>query len=149
MKANGVNLFNVSFDILGDPRPLALKRPRAVHIAGHTRLYDPAGNVSAKEQVKAVAVARNGLPEKPYEDAACLTFTACVPIPRSWSQKKQKQASGGAIWPTGAPDLDNIQKLIGDSLQHVFIRNDAQICVVHGTKKYAEQPMLAVCLRSL
>ena len=42
------------------------------------------------------------------------------------------------VFPTGAPDLDKLQRALGDSLQHVLVGNDAQIVHWEAWKVYTE-----------
>ena len=140
--------FRLSFIILGDPRPLALKRPRAVSIGGHARVYDPTANRNAKEQIKTAAIAQGGQPAAPAECPLGMTVKVFVPIPKSWSKKKQHAATSETptIFPTTRPDLDNIIKTVADALQHVFFRDDAQLCTVRASKYYSKCPKLVVTI---
>lgn len=40
-------------------------------------------------------------------------------------------------WHAGTPDLDKLQRAIGDALTGVLLRDDKQIAVWHATKRYA------------
>lgn len=52
-------------------------------------------------------------------------------IPKSWPKKKR-----GAVYITGTPDWDNSAKLIGDALNGVVYRDDAQIADGRVIRKY-------------
>lgn len=53
--------------------------------------------------------------------------------PKSWSKKKVAQTQ----YVTGTPDLDNCVKLIGDALNGVVWRDDAQIADLRIMRRYA------------
>lgn len=73
-----------------------------------------------------------------------LRALAYVPIPRSWSEKKQAQAIEGIIMPISRPDSDNFLKCASDSLNGVVYRDDAQIVKMSVEKWYSEQPRLEI-----
>jgi Holliday junction resolvase RusA-like endonuclease len=82
------------------------------------------------------------------QGAVWLRIDAAMPIPASWSGKKQREAAAGMILPTGRPDLDNIIKMC-DALKNVVWRDDTQICFVVALKFYAERPSLRVEAREI
>lgn len=73
-----------------------------------------------------------------------INVTARLPIPPSWTKKKQLEAREGRIRPTSKPDYDNFGKLVGDSLNTVVYCDDAQICDGHIRKIYSDDPGLRV-----
>ena len=143
--------FHIKFTILGDPRPLALKRPRAAVIGKHVRVYDPAANKTAKQQIVDAAIAENGYPTEPYGGPVELHVAMYVPVPKSWSQKKKTEALAEhpTIMPTGRPDCDNVLKTIADGLSQVFIRDDAAICYATIFKRYDAQPRTLIKVKRL
>jgi Holliday junction resolvase RusA-like endonuclease len=76
-----------------------------------------------------------------------LRMSAYMPIPASWSAKKQREAMEGKILPAGKPDLDNLTKQLGDAFNDVVYRDDAQIVSMHLWKYYSEKPRLCVEIR--
>lgn len=135
----------VSFTILGDPRPLALKRARAAHFAGRTRMYDPAANISAKEQVKHAALtALGGTSSAPTLGPIHLAVKAYIPIPKSFSKKKRAEALAGRLYSTSKPDLTNVVKLVEDALNEFIYKDDKQICWGTQSKRYSNRPRLWV-----
>lgn len=83
----------------------------------------------------------------PLESAVDLTVRAFLPIPSSWSLKKQRAAALGEIMPTKKPDLDNVLKAIKDGANGVAWRDDAQV-VDCCTKKRYGTPRVEVEIRS-
>ena len=91
------------------------------------------------------AAAMKGAP--PMEGPLVLTVEACMPIPTSWSGKRQRMAAAGEIRPTTRPDVDNIMKCC-DSLNKIVWRDDAQVVDIRCVKRYAERPLLRITIAS-
>jgi Holliday junction resolvase RusA-like endonuclease len=128
----------ISFEVAGKPRGKG--RPRFARRTGIA--YTPAETRSYENLLRAAAQdAMNGSP--PLDCPVILHMTATVPVPQSWSRKKQAQALSGAIRPTTKPDCDNILKMT-DALNQIVFRDDAQIVEARVTKRYGERPSLTV-----
>ena len=52
----------------------------------------------------------------------------------------------GEILPTKRPDVDNIAKILLDSLNGIAYKDDSQICYLSVTKFYAEKPRVELTL---
>jgi Holliday junction resolvase RusA-like endonuclease len=121
-------------------KPMGKGRPRFARGTGVA--YTPAETRTYENLLRAAAQdAMNGSP--PLDCAVVLHMTATVPVPQSWSKKKQAQALSGALRPTTKPDCDNILKL-SDALNEVVFRDDKQIVEARITKHYGERPSLRV-----
>jgi Holliday junction resolvase RusA-like endonuclease len=72
--------------------------------------------------------------EPPLDGPLSMSVQAVWPWPKSWSEKKRRVA--GSHYKTSRPDADNIAKLIGDSLNEIVFRDDAQVVKVSVTKTY-------------
>lgn len=70
-------------------------------------------------------------------------------IPKSWSNKKQQQASQGLIAATKKPDCSNILKAIEDGLNGVVYVDDVQIVKSSQSKRYSQTPGVVVIVREL
>ncbi len=55
----------------------------------------------------------------------------------------------GEILPTKRPDADNIIKIILDALNGSIYHDDAQICNIYFTKKYAEKSETKVLIKTI
>jgi len=111
--------------------PKAQARPRFTR-QGHA--YKAKAQRQAEESLCTLLAQHR--PEKPLEGAITMTATAYLPIPRSWSRKKQAAAREGAIQPTGKPDLDNLVKHLKDCLTATkFWKDDALITEYTGISK--------------
>ena len=127
----------VEFTVPGPP--VGKGRPRMA--AG--RMYTPAKTASYESLVAyAAAVAMKGRPL--FEGACSCTLDIVLPIPASWSRKKQAQALEGGLYPTTKPDKDNVIKAVYDAMNGVVWRDDVQACDGQQTKRYGAVPGVRV-----
>ena len=117
-------------------------RPRFVRSTG--RAYTPADTVTAESWVRTCALNAGATP---LEGPLSLTVHVRVQIPQSWSQKKRSEALGSPT--TGKPDLDNIVKLIGDSLNGIAWADDRQVAALWTTRRYAETPGATIIIEGM
>ncbi|EOU1974794.1 RusA family crossover junction endodeoxyribonuclease [Clostridium perfringens] len=59
-------------------------------------------------------------------------------IPKSYSKKRVQAIKDGLEEPTKKPDIDNIAKIILDSLNGIAYKDDSQIIELRVIKKYTE-----------
>ena len=76
-------------------------------------------------------------------------LTAEMPIPNSWSKKKQYDAILGNVWPTTTPDLKNILWLVEDAMKSVVYRDDSIVCQHHTLKRYSAQPKIILTIETI
>ena len=50
----------------------------------------------------------------------------------------------GKILPRRKPDIDNVLKVVLDSLNGIAYKDDAQVVAVHGRKIYGNEPKLII-----
>ena len=81
--------------------------------------------------------------------AVRMRCTFYLPIPPSWSKKKQEDARQGVIYPTVRPDIDNLNKIIMDALNEVAYLDDKQVVAVISEKRYSDRPRTEVVLEEL
>lgn len=77
------------------------------------------------------------------------TMLAEMPIPLTWSKKKQEAAMDGRLWPTVAPDLKNLLWLAEDALKSVVYSDDKLICKHNNVKRYSDQPKIVVTVEEM
>lgn len=131
----------LSLFIAGDP--VAKGRPRVTVRNGRAWAYTPRKTEVAEKAIRALAqIEMRG--KKPVEGPVCLTYTATLPIPKSWPKKKRAAAIAGSVLPTTKPDLDNAIKLLADSLIGVAYAGDQQIVAMVAFKRYGERPGIDV-----
>lgn len=80
----------------------------------------------------------------PAEGALRLIVSVRLPIPASWSKKKQADAALGRERPAKKPDWDNAGKIVSDALNGIVYRDDAQIVEASVSKHYDISPRLDV-----
>jgi Holliday junction resolvase RusA-like endonuclease len=130
--------------VIVDGRAVAKGRPRFVRKTGiaftpsHVRKYEAAARFAASE-------AMNGRP--PLQGALTLELLIELPIPTSWSRKKQLAAIAGLIQPISRPDLDNYIKSVLDAINTIVVCDDAQITELRARKRFGEQPQLVATIR--
>jgi Holliday junction resolvase RusA-like endonuclease len=73
-----------------------------------------------------------------------LTIQAVFQMPKSWSQKRRNAALLNPDWHTGKPDGDNVLKAVGDGLNGIVWRDDAQVARCSISKAYGPTPGLTV-----
>jgi Holliday junction resolvase RusA-like endonuclease len=121
--------------------------PQGKGRARHTRAgitYTPAATRSYEASLAwTAAVAMKG--RKPLTGPVRLGIEAFMPIPTSWSGKKQRMAIAGTIKPTTKPDCDNLMKVI-DGLNRICWADDSQIIDARITKRYDERPRMVITI---
>lgn len=123
-------------------KPCAWQRARS---NGKVRFDSPeqARNKMTISQIGAAAM--RGRP--PLEGPIEVTVGAFWPYPKSMSQKKRSVY--GSQFFTSRPDADNVGKLLGDALNNIVWRDDAQICALLITKRYGAVPQTVIRVKSL
>jgi Holliday junction resolvase RusA-like endonuclease len=127
--------------IVVDGVPHGKARPRFVRATGAT--YTPRATVNYETTVgwtASVAMVGRLL----LEGSLALTVSAFMPVPTSWSRKKQDAALAGMIRPRGPLDADNALKIAMDSLNGIVWLDDAQVADASVSKHYAAKPRLEI-----
>lgn len=142
---------SVEFVVPGAPQGKARARSRIIKARDGRQFvshYTPSGTVDYESRVQAAA--REAMRDEAMTRHPCrVSIIAHCPIPVSWSKKKQAQALAGEIFPTGKPDLDNIEKSILDGMNKVVFTDDAVVCIVSKTKRYGSPPRVEVRVTEL
>lgn len=121
----------IQFTIPG--APVGKGRPRMTR-SGHAFTPEKTRNAEAHVKLLAGQAMAGAPPIGGYVKLA--VDVNCVP-PTSWSRKKREQALLNRIRP-GKPDLDNVVKLLGDSLNGVVLQDDKQIVEIVAAKRYSD-----------
>ncbi len=123
--------------------PQGKGRPRFSRRSG--RAYTPARTQQAEETLAGrVAAQLQGKIAQPLTEPLRVRCFFVMPVPASWSKKRQRAALEGKAWPTGKPDVDNLCKLLFDALNGLMWRDDSQIVELVTTKAYGEHPQTTV-----
>ncbi len=116
-------------------------RPRMNTYTG--RAYTPTKTKNYEYLTKQIFVFK--YPDfEPLENRVSVKITAYFEIPKSISKKKEEAMLQGIISPTKKPDIDNIVKIILDSLNKFAYKDDSQITQLKVDKKYAKTPKTVV-----
>lgn len=127
----------IEFVIPGEPRGKA--RPRW----GNGRTYTPKATVEYERQVKACFLSAGG---KLMEGAVRAEITAYYGIPKSASKRTRADMLSRYIRPAKKPDLDNVAKIVLDSLNSLAYKDDAAVVELVVEKFYSETPRVEVRL---
>ena len=135
----------VRFTIRGEPKGKG--RPRFCRNTGHA--ITPKDTVNYETLVRTEYSA--AYPEFKFPDGTMLDMRimAYYSIPKSASKKKKASMLANEIRPTKKPDMDNVVKVIADSLNQVAYRDDTQIVDCQCRKFYSEAPRVEVIIRSI
>lgn len=126
-----------AIEIRMDGQPIGKGRPRFSRKSG--TVYTPEKTARYEERLAwaAQSVMRG---RALLEGALTATVRFYVEIPASWSQKKQREALTGQLFPIKKPDIDNSIKLVFDALNKVVYHDDCQIISVVSVKRYSDRP---------
>lgn len=130
--------------VAGRPQGKALK----ARMAGkHAKIA--LTNNTAKEMAVLRESARIKMGDRaPHEGPLIAEVWAYKQTPTSFSKAKAAAAVRGEVAPTSKPDCDNLQKSIGDSLNGIVYRDDAQIVDLHVYKRFSATARTVITLRS-
>jgi len=132
---------DISFTVPGEPRAKA--RPRFSRKTGHT--YTPDKTVAYEELIRQRYM--DATQERFADDAEVHAIIAAYyAIPKSVSKKKAMDMRRGAIRPIKRPDVDNLAKIVLDSLLGIAYRDDAQVVGCAVRKYYDDIPRVCVTL---
>ncbi|WP_334016381.1 RusA family crossover junction endodeoxyribonuclease [Burkholderia cepacia] len=128
---------SVEFTVPGTP--VAKGRPRFSRHGAHVRTHTPEKTERYENLVKMAASAAMRSTE-PYAGPIRLVVHIGMPIPTSWSQKRQRAAAAGEIGATKKPDADNVVKALKDGMNGVVYVDDGQVVDLWISKRYAVTP---------
>lgn len=128
--------------------PVGKGRPRAAKRGKHVTLYTPAKTVTYENTAALFASqAMTGRP--PFSGPMCVFMDIMLPIPGSWSKKRQEAARTGKEWPTKKPDMDNVIKGIFDAMNGIVWADDVQVVALNVGKMYSDSPGVVVRIRPI
>ena len=107
------------------------------------RTYTPDETVRYENLIK-MTYAEKYQNDQPYQGPIGISIFACMPIPQSWSKKKQIEMVGYPC--LTKPDTDNILKIVMDSLNGIAYMDDKQIYKSSIYKTYGPEPRLEILL---
>lgn len=133
----------IKFEILGTP--IGKARPR---LGKHGNTYTPSKTSNYETMVKYIF--RSKFPDhKLFLGKVEANITAIFEVPKSYSKKKTRELLNGFNNYVNKPDLDNIAKIILDSLNGIAYKDDSQITVLHINKMYGEKAKVIVEIKEM
>lgn len=135
----------VKFTILGDPEGKG--RPRFRRVGSYTQTYTPDKTVAYENLVKLEY--RRQCRDFQFDETRQLDvrIIAYYSIPKSASKKKQQLMIAHQLRPMKKPDMDNVVKVILDSLNKVAYKDDVQVVDCQLRKFYSETPRVVVTIQ--
>lgn len=135
----------IKFTVLGEPQGKG--RPRFAKINGQTIVRTPEKtaiyeNLVAIEYKKAAM--SQGFDRFGDSEELKMRIKAYYQMPKAARKRRQELMMLGEVRPTKKPDVDNIIKVIADSLNGIAYRDDAQIVSVECQKFYSDTPRVEV-----
>jgi len=128
--------------------PKAQMRPRARKMGPHVSIHKASQQERNEEQIMGLLTRYR--PREPFLFPVEVVINAYLPIPRSWSGKKQHAAADFKILPAVNPDLDNLIKNILDCMTVLsFWRDDSQVVKIMATKSYSVSPRWEVKVKEI
>lgn len=136
----------VTFTIPGEPKGKG--RPRFTRTGSFVKTYTPIETASYENLVR-VEYERQCQKRFPDDAMLDMRILAYFSIPKSAGKKKRLKMLDNLIRPTKKPDMDNIMKVIADSLNHIAYKDDTQIVDAQVRKFYSEEPRVVVVIREV
>jgi Holliday junction resolvase RusA-like endonuclease len=78
-----------------------------------------------------------------------MKIVAIFEPPVSWPRAVQLAAGEARVWHTQKPDIDNIEKLILDSLNKLAWADDGQVCIVEKAKRFGSPARIEVTISTV
>jgi Holliday junction resolvase RusA-like endonuclease len=131
----------IRFTVPGAPQGKG--RAKIVRIGGFSRMATPQKTVAYEGLIAhAAAAAMAGRPM--IVGAVAVNLSIDCQVPASWSQKKQRMALAGEVFPVTKPDKDNVIKAVYDGCNGVVWKDDCQVVDGKQRKRYSATPGVRV-----
>lgn len=134
----------IKFTIPGEP--VGKGRPRFSTRGKFVKAYTPETTVNYENWVK---ICFQESKQEALEGQLRATIKCYLGIPQSYSKKKKLQCSEGIIRPTKKPDLDNIAKIILDSLNGLAYQDDKIIVSCNIDKWFSNDARVEVTIEQI
>ena len=127
--------------------PRAWGRPRAVVVQGRARMFS--SNEQRANMDTFSSMAAQYAPAAPLLGPLAVTLRFDMPTPASWPGWRRENVGGAHH--ESRPDLDNLIKLVLDSMQKsgAWWRDDAQVSSITASKGFASSPGTTVTIDQL
>ena len=132
----------IVFIVKGEPKGKG--RPRFTKTG---RVYTPS-ETSHYEELVGLSY-QNSAKGYQFTSPVKVSIRAFHKPPNGKSKKVVEDMLNGRILPTKKPDSDNLAKIILDGLNKVAWDDDTQVVEMIVTKRYSEEPMVAVTIEEI
>jgi Holliday junction resolvase RusA-like endonuclease len=120
------------------PGPLqAWQRPVTRRSWKGARTFTPPETLKAEAQVGWLARQAMGVLGPVLDRPVRLSVDVEMAQPKTLTRAERAAIDAGTKLPTKTPDIDNLLKTVLDGLNGVAFRDDAQVCEIRATKRYA------------
>ena len=133
----------IVFEVPGEPRGKG--RPRFIRSTGAT-YTPPETRAYEKKVLDCYRVQCRGTQFADMEYIS-VDVTAVYPIPKSVTKATRAAIEEGKILPKKKPDIDNVLKIVLDSLNGIAYKDDAQVVMVSGKKIYGNNPKVIIKMK--
>ncbi|EGT3757647.1 TPA: RusA family crossover junction endodeoxyribonuclease [Clostridioides difficile] len=127
-----------------DGEPVGKERPRMNSITKRT--YTPNKTRDYEELIKWLYQSKV---KHYFEGYIKMTLRCYYSIAKSNSKKVKEQKINNVLRPSKKPDIDNVVKIIADSLNEIAYKDDTQIVEVVASKYYSDKPRVEVELEDI
>lgn len=141
MQKNRAMAENINFIVYGEPQGKG--RPRFSRRGAFVSTYTPEKTATYENLVKMSFLQKYQEPAL-IDEPVIVGIKAYFGIPKSVSTKKREKMMQGKIVPTKKPDMDNIAKIILDSLNGLAYLDDKQVVLLTVWKRFSEVPRVEV-----
>lgn len=132
----------VNFTIDGEP--VGKERPRMNTITKRT--YTPNKTKNYEELIRWLYKSKV---KYHFTGYIKMTLRCYYSIAKSNSKKIKEQKRNNVLRPSKKPDIDNVVKIIADSLNEIAYKDDTQIVEVVASKYYSDRPRIEVELEDI
>lgn len=135
----------VKFTVLGEPKGKG--RPRFVPKTGRAITPKDTANYETLVRMEYAAQCQGfKFPDGTMLDMRIMAFYS---IPKSATKKNKELMKKQFLRPTKKPDMDNVVKIIADSLNQIAYRDDTQIVDCQCRKFYSDNPRVEVTIKEV
>ena len=134
----------IRFSVPGEPKGKARPRVYQNSTTGKSQAITPKDTINYENLVKWTFQNTRDAKKLQGEIEACIV--ALYPIPKSMTKKNRQLVEEGKLHPTKKPDLDNVAKIILDSLNKIAFDDDSQITRLVVEKHFSENPRVEITL---
>ena len=137
----------IHFTIPG--KPFGKQRPRVACRGKFSKAYTPKETIAYENLVELFYAQEANGEMFPADAELAIKITAYYEIPKAASKAKREKMLSGEIRPTKRPDIDNVAKVIYDSLNMVAYHDDAAIVEARISKFYSDYPRVEVTIKQI